>query len=230
MKLTDVQADALQELGNIGAAHAATTLSTMLSANVTMSVPEIKMIDISEIYKYVGDEVAALVLFQINGEVKHGGYLLLYIAKLNRLSPMPVKETENGDVLIQGQVYVSMAGFHSVISGMITDSGQKGGKIVHSKAPPEHSVRPAVDKTFSSAAHVFGSHAVSTILSGMGNDGGEGTLAVKQQGGVTLVCRESDCLVYGMARSALSRNCVDSVIPLRTMAEEITRTVKNMGG
>ena len=81
MKLTDVQADALQELGNIGAAHAATTLSTMLSANVTMSVPEIKMIDISEIYKYVGDEVAALVLFQINGEVKHGGYLLLYIAK-----------------------------------------------------------------------------------------------------------------------------------------------------
>ena len=81
MKLTHVQIDALQELGNIGAAHAATTLSTMLSANISMSVPEIKMIDISEIYKYVGDEIAALVLFQINGEVKHGGYLLLYIPK-----------------------------------------------------------------------------------------------------------------------------------------------------
>jgi len=81
MKLTNVQTDALQELGNIGAAHAATTLSTMLSANVSMSVPEIKVIDISEIYKYVGDEIAALVLFQINGEVKHGGYLLLYIPK-----------------------------------------------------------------------------------------------------------------------------------------------------
>jgi chemotaxis protein CheC len=81
MKLTHIQADALQELGNIGAAHAATTLSTMLSANVSMSVPEIKVIDISEIYKYVGDEIAALVLFQVNGEVKQGGYLLLYIAK-----------------------------------------------------------------------------------------------------------------------------------------------------
>ncbi|MEI6293576.1 MAG: chemotaxis protein CheC [Methanomicrobiales archaeon] len=81
MKLTHVQTDALQELGNIGAAHAATTLSTMLSSNVSMSVPEIKVIDISEIYKYVGDEIAALVLFQVNGEVKHGGYLLLYIAK-----------------------------------------------------------------------------------------------------------------------------------------------------
>lgn len=81
MKLTHVQTDALQELGNIGAAHAATTLSTMLSSNVSMSVPEIKVIDISEIYKYVGDEIAALVLFQVNGEVKQGGYLLLYVAK-----------------------------------------------------------------------------------------------------------------------------------------------------
>jgi chemotaxis protein CheC len=81
MKLTHVQADALQELGNIGAAHAATTLSTMLSANISMSVPEIKVIDISEIYKYVGDEIAALVLFQVNGEVRPGGYLLLYIPK-----------------------------------------------------------------------------------------------------------------------------------------------------
>lgn len=81
MKLTHIQIDALQELGNIGAAHAATTLSTMLSANISMSVPDIKMIDISEIHKYVGDEIAALVLFQVNGEVKHGGYLLLYIPK-----------------------------------------------------------------------------------------------------------------------------------------------------
>jgi chemotaxis protein CheC len=81
MKLNHVQTDALQELGNIGAAHAATTLSTMLSANISMSVPEIKVIDISEIYKYVGDEIAALVLFQVNGEVRPGGYLLLYIPK-----------------------------------------------------------------------------------------------------------------------------------------------------
>jgi len=81
MKLTHIQTDALQELGNIGAAHAATTLSTMLSANISMSVPEIKVIDISEIYKYVGDEIAALVLFQVNGEVRPGGYLLLYIPK-----------------------------------------------------------------------------------------------------------------------------------------------------
>jgi chemotaxis protein CheC len=71
----------LQELGNIGAAHAATTLSTMLSATIEMNVPEISVIDIADIHEYVGDEIAALVLFQIMGEVSSGGYLLLYIPK-----------------------------------------------------------------------------------------------------------------------------------------------------
>jgi two-component system chemotaxis response regulator CheB len=170
---------------------------------------------------------AAIVITQ---HMPEGGFTAALAARLNRLSPMPVKETENGDNLLSGQVYVSMAGYHTVISSMISKSGTRGGRIIHSRAPPEHSVRPAVNKTFSSAATAFGPFTVSTILSGMGSDGGDGTLAVKQHGGTTLVVRESDCLVYGMARAALKLNCVDSVVPLRSMAGEITRAVNTMGG
>ena len=47
MKLFEVQADAIQELGNIGAAHAATTLSIMLGSTIEMSVPAIKVVDLS---------------------------------------------------------------------------------------------------------------------------------------------------------------------------------------
>lgn len=79
--LTNQQCDALRELGNIGAAHAATTLSTMLMTNIEMDVPEIYLIDISKVHEYVGDEPAALVLFEINGEVSGGGYVLLHIPK-----------------------------------------------------------------------------------------------------------------------------------------------------
>jgi chemotaxis protein CheC len=79
--LTNQQCDALRELGNIGAAHAATTLSTMLMTNIEMDVPEIYLIDISKVHEYVGDEIAALVLFEINGEVSGGGYVLLHIPK-----------------------------------------------------------------------------------------------------------------------------------------------------
>ncbi len=89
-------------------------------------------------------------------------------------------------------------------------------------------MRPAVDKTFESAAHVYGKNTVSVILSGMGNDAGEGALAIKNAGGVSLICDEKDCLVYGMARSAIRNNAVDQVIPLKKMSQEIERTVSRM--
>jgi len=170
------------------------------------------------------------VAIVITQHMPEGGFTAALAARLNRISPMPVKETENGEALSSGQVYVSMAGYHTVISSMVSKSGVKGGRIIHSLAPQEHNVRPAVNKTFTSAASIFGPLTVSTILSGMGSDCGDGTLAVKQHGGTTMVVRESDCLVYGMARAALKLNCVDSVVPLHSMASVITRAVKSMGG
>ena len=79
--LNSQQRDALRELGNIGAAHAATTLSTMLMSNIEMEVPDISVIDISKIHEHVGDELSAIVMFQITGEVSGGGYVLLHIPK-----------------------------------------------------------------------------------------------------------------------------------------------------
>ena len=79
--LNSQQRDALRELGNIGAAHAATTLSTMLMSNIEMEVPETSVVDISKIQKHDGDELSALVIFQTTGEVSGGGYVLLHIPK-----------------------------------------------------------------------------------------------------------------------------------------------------
>ncbi len=81
MKLSAVQADAIQELGNIGAAHAATTLSQMLSSTVSMSVPAIKTIDLAKLGNHIGDESAAMVVFELQGEIQHGGYIIFYITK-----------------------------------------------------------------------------------------------------------------------------------------------------
>jgi chemotaxis protein CheC len=81
MKLSTVQADAIQELGNIGAAHAATTLSQMLGSSVEMSVPAIKAIDIAELGTYMGEEPAAMVAFELQGEIPHGGFVVFYISR-----------------------------------------------------------------------------------------------------------------------------------------------------
>ena len=143
---------------------------------------------------------------------------------------MPVKETQNGDILETGKILLSKAGVHTVISGFMGENGKKTGRIVHTTSPPVHGVRPAVDKTFESAAQVYGKNAVSIILSGMGNDAGLGARAIKEAGGVSLLCDEKDCLVYGMARSAIKNNAVDLILPLRKLSEEIERVVHMMEG
>ena len=75
--------DAMQELGNIGAAHAATTLSQMLSSPVEMSVPLIKVVDVSHLADHIGEESAALVVFELQGEIPHGGYIIFYISRVS---------------------------------------------------------------------------------------------------------------------------------------------------
>jgi chemotaxis protein CheC len=81
MKLSAVQADAIQELGNIGAAHAATTLSQMLGSSIEMSVPAIRVVDLSQLGQYMGEESAAMVAFELQGDIPHGGYILFYITR-----------------------------------------------------------------------------------------------------------------------------------------------------
>lgn len=118
MKLSTVQADAIQELGNIGAAHAATTLSQMLGSSVEMSVPAIKAIDISELETYMGEEAAALVAFELQGDIPHGGYIVFYISRESAirltntmlgLTEMnrPMNEMDESALLEVGNIMVS---------------------------------------------------------------------------------------------------------------------------
>lgn len=156
------------------------------------------------------------------------GFTAALAERFNRIAAMPVKETENGDLVETGKILLSKAGVHTIVSGDMGANNIRIGRIIHSNTPPLHAVRPAVDKTFESAAHVYGKNIVSVILSGMGNDAGEGAHVIKESGGTSLLCDEKDCLVYGMARSAIQKNAVDKVLPLNKLAKEIERLIYQM--
>jgi two-component system chemotaxis response regulator CheB len=156
------------------------------------------------------------------------GFTAALAERFNRIASMPVKETENGDIVENGKILLSKAGVHTIISNDMDANKTRLGKIIHSNTAPLHGVRPAVDKTFESAAKVYGKNIVSVILSGMGNDAGAGAQAIKEAGGTSILCDEKDCLVYGMARSAIQRNAVDKVLPLAKLAPEIERLVHQM--
>lgn len=158
------------------------------------------------------------------------GFTAPLAERLNKVSLLPVCESQNGSLIEEGKIMVSKAGYHTVISGAISDTGVRGGKILHTTDPPLHSVRPSVDTTFCSGARTYGSRTVAIILSGMGHDGGEGARIVRNAGGYTMVCAEKDCLVYGMARAAREREAVDKVVSLNSMSAEIENAVARAGG
>ena len=77
--INESQADELRELGNIGAAHAATTLSTILNTLIQIRVPEIILVGLENLRNYLDDAMAAIVVFKIQGQVKGEGYVILHI-------------------------------------------------------------------------------------------------------------------------------------------------------
>lgn len=77
--LNDNQKDALRELGNIGASHAATTLSTMLNTPIMLNVPEISIVDMDVINQQIEQSTSAMVIFTMEGQMAKAGYVILHV-------------------------------------------------------------------------------------------------------------------------------------------------------
>jgi len=78
--------------------------------------------------------------------------------------------------------------------------------------------RPSVDMLFQSVAEAAAADAIGAILTGMGNDGTAGLLAMKRARALTLAQDEASCAVFGMPKEAIRAGAVDHVLPLSQIA------------
>jgi len=78
--------------------------------------------------------------------------------------------------------------------------------------------RPSVDVLFNSVAEAAGPNALGLILTGMGNDGAQGLLAMKRAGAKTIAQDESTSVVFGMPKQAIAAQAADYVAPLNEIA------------
>lgn len=142
---------------------------------------------------------------------------------LDRKSMVKVKHAENGDKIKPGIVLVSPAGFD------LTFRGRPGSASVNldpGKGPvPPGGFRPSVDVVMKSAAEVFGSQAMGVLLTGMGKDGAQGMLAIRQKNGYTVAEDQSTSVVFGMPKAAIDIGGAGKVLPLNQIAGEIVRSV-----
>lgn len=141
-----------------------------------------------------------------------------FAERLNNLCQMEVKEAQDGDAVLNGRALLAPGNFHMLLrrSGSRYYVNIQDGPMVHHQ-------RPAVDVLFHSVAQYAGPNAIGIILTGMGADGAEGLLKMKQAGAKTIAQDEATCVVFGMPKEAIKRGAVDKVLPLEQIPQEIMR-------
>ena len=98
MEFTSEQMDALQEMANIGAAHSATTLSQMLNTQIGMNVPDITIVDIARVGEFLSDELTTMVIFELQGDLPHGGFLVLHFPRDSAIRTAGIMQGSAGAV------------------------------------------------------------------------------------------------------------------------------------
>src|SRR5262249_20647147 len=123
---------------------------------------------------------------------------------------MPALTPVNGERIQPGRIYVAPPDRHMLI---------KRGYIRLVRGPRENGRRPSIDPMFRTAARAYGKRVIGVVLSGALDDGTAGLIAIKMQGGTTIVQDPDEALYDGMPRSAIAHADVDHVMTIEQIAE-----------
>jgi two-component system chemotaxis response regulator CheB len=149
------------------------------------------------------------------------GFTEMLAGRLGQTCSLPVAEARDGERLRHGQVLIAPGGRHLRVrrapGGVLTLVGRGAAVCGH---------RPSADVLLHSVASEFGAQCVGVILTGMGDDGVAGLLAVRRALGETLAQDEESSVVYGMPREALLRGAVERPTALDRIPEAITAAVR----
>jgi len=148
----------------------------------------------------------------------------LLAERLDRLCPFSVREAEAGAQIGRGCVYLARGDWHMEVVGTSARSLLR----LH-EGDSADECRPSVDLLFRSAAAVYGASVLALVLTGMGSDGLNGCRAVRAAGGRILVQDRPTSAVWGMPGAVAREGLADQVLPLESIAGEVTRFARQQG-
>jgi two-component system chemotaxis response regulator CheB len=138
--------------------------------------------------------------------------------RLNKLSPLRIKEAKDGDRIEAGTVLICPGGYHL----QLQKKGDKNVIILKEGSLTDRYI-PSIDQMMTSVARYYGNNAMGVILTGMGNDGKKGMLEIKSKGGYTIAESEESAVVFGMPAEAINSGGVEAVLPISEISSEIIR-------
>ena len=175
-----------------------------------------------------GTEALHVILAELPREVppivvvQHmpAGFTAAFARRLDEICRVRVREASHGERLVPGCALIAPGGRH------LTIEWQGGGYRALVKDGPLVSWhRPSVDVLFQSVAAAAGPNAIGVLMTGMGDDGAAGLLALRRGGAVTLAQDAASCVVYGMPKAAVQCGAVDEVVALDRIGATILEHV-----
>lgn len=138
--------------------------------------------------------------------------------RIDKTCAVKVKEAEDSEILSVGKALIAPGNYHMEI--------KRSGAVYYTKLTQEERVfhqRPAVEVLFNSVAKFAGKNAVGVILTGMGRDGAQGLLNMRNAGAYTIAQDEKSCIVFGMPKEAIDLGAVNRVVSIERVTDEILR-------
>lgn len=153
------------------------------------------------------------------------GFTRSFAERLNRMTRLNVVEAKGGERILPGHAFLAPGDKHLLVE-------RSGANYVTrlSDAEPVRRHKPAVDPMFHSVAQCAGRNVIACLLTGMGKDGAQGMLEIRQAGGYTVAQNEATCVVYGMPREAVAIGGAEDILPLGEIAEALLQQARKRGG
>ncbi len=139
---------------------------------------------------------------------------------LDGQSPHRVRIAVHGEPVPARGVVMAPPGSHLMVQNR---------RLLLDHGPERFSCRPSVDVLFESVARDYGAGAIATIMTGMGQDGARGLLAIRNAGGTTLAQDEATSIVYGMPREAAMLGAAQHILALPDIGPALVALARDSG-
>ncbi|NUP06996.1 MAG: chemotaxis-specific protein-glutamate methyltransferase CheB [Polyangiaceae bacterium] len=148
------------------------------------------------------------------------GFTRTFAERLNRTTPLAVREAQDGEPVYAGHAYVCPGGSCIILKR------ENGVTRVGVVAPTENDrYVPSGNRLLTTAAAVFGSRSLGIVLTGMADDGVAGARAIRTVGGTVIAESQESAVVYGMPGAVVAANLASKILPLSEIADELARPV-----
>lgn len=152
------------------------------------------------------------------------GFTTSFAKRLDGLCKISVCEAKSGQRVLPGHAYIAPGHSHLLLA-------RSGANYVTQleQSEPVNRHRPSVDVLFRSAALHAGKNAVGVIMTGMGKDGAEGMLEMRNAGAYNFAQDEASCVVFGMPREAIAIGAAHEVLPLNELSTKVMQYFTSQG-